>query len=225
MNREDLFKSINELDDSILEQSELPVNVPEKPLWRRFGLAAACLVIVFVALYAAGRSGLFNTLFRFGGSSSGGGEKNGGSYMFYAGPVFPLSAMEPDIDITVDRTIDYDFENSSGMKSKITDDYTVSNQSAEERTVTLLYPFAACLESRLPEIPVMTVNGTEVVPEPHIGTYPGTFTGATGGENDETTFNLSEPDSWEKYRALIGSGYINSAFDEFPELEQPVIVY
>ena len=235
MNREDLFKSINELDDSILEQSELPVNVPEKPLWRRFGLAAACLVIVFVALYAAGRSGLFNTHIQLGGSDSGGSnsgvsntegrDTNGGSYMFYAGPVFPLSAMEPDIDITVERTIDYDFENSSGMKSKITDDYTVSNQSTEERTVTLLYPFAACLESRLPEIPVITVNGIEAVPELHIGEYSGTFIGATGGENDETSFNLSQLDSWEKYRALIESGYINSAFDEFPELEQHVVVY
>ncbi|MBO4506669.1 MAG: hypothetical protein J5728_09625 [Lachnospiraceae bacterium] len=225
MNREDLFKSINELDDRILEQSESPVNAPEKPLRRRFGLAAACLVIVIVAVYAAGKSGLFNTLLRFGGSSSGGGEKNGGSYMYYAGPVFPLSAMEVDPDITAERIINYDFENSFGTKSKITDDYTVLNQSSEDKAITLLYPFAACLESRLPEIPVITVNGTEVVPEPHIGTYPGTFTGATGGENDETTFNLSEPDSWEKYRSLIGSGYINSAFDGFPELEQPVIVY
>ena len=72
MNREDLFKSINELDDRILEQSESPVNAPEKPLRRRFGLAAACLVIVIVALYAAGRSGLFNTHIQLGGSGSGG---------------------------------------------------------------------------------------------------------------------------------------------------------
>ncbi|MBR6259250.1 MAG: hypothetical protein IKR21_03475 [Oscillospiraceae bacterium] len=240
MNRNDLFRSLNDVDDAVLERSEETIQKKRPPAWLKWGAAAACLAIVVFVGYNAVISGVFS-------ANGGSGGREGMTYMSYAGPVFPLSAMEEAPEIEAERSVDYDFspyistaktyetiENGvsqtrsyEGYRSEsiVTDSYTLKNTSGEDKTMTLIYPFAARLSGDKAEKPMITVSGVPVETKLHIGPYSGSFTGAYGGEDNGETFNLSELSSWEDCRALIEAGYMSSAFDELPELNQPAVVY
>ena len=242
MNRNDLFRSLGEVEDSVLERSEKNTQKKRAPAWLKWGGLAACIVLVVVAGYSVVRFGPL--VFGADGGSGGG---DGETYMSYAGPVFPLSALEAAPEIEVERNVDFDFspyisftktfeyvENGEtvtrsyeGYKSGsiVTDKNTLKNTSGEDKTLTLIYPFAGRLSHDAAEKPVITVNGVPVETELHIGPYTGCFTGGYGETNVGGSLNLSEISSWEDCRTLIDAGYMASAFDELPELNQPVVVY
>ena len=46
MNRKDLYHGFNEVDDDILERSESASQRKKKPVWRKWGVLAACLCLV-----------------------------------------------------------------------------------------------------------------------------------------------------------------------------------
>ena len=46
MNRKDLYKSFNKVDDDILERSETVSKSKKKPMWLKWGAIAACLCLV-----------------------------------------------------------------------------------------------------------------------------------------------------------------------------------
>ena len=49
MNRKDLYQSMNQIDDDILERSEVVVKRKAKPMWLKWGAMAACLAVVVIA--------------------------------------------------------------------------------------------------------------------------------------------------------------------------------
>lgn len=49
MNRKDLYQSLNQIDDDILERSEVTVQRKKKSAWLKWGTMAACLTVVAIA--------------------------------------------------------------------------------------------------------------------------------------------------------------------------------
>jgi len=208
------------------------------PGWVKGLSAAACFVLVVsIGVFA---------LAMMGGRAGGGGSSTGFTYMFYDGPVLPLTLSEENSSITAERNIDFDFspyfpreefyEDSKGeMKPYIqyddeaivTDSYTLTNNSSEDVYVTAIYPFVGSLREK-EFFPTVTVDGIEVTPEINYGQYSGGFTGVWGISNAESegSVNLAPCDSFDSYEKLLSSGeYMTSAFDEFPKLDHHVTVY
>ena len=235
MKEHELLDAVGGIEPEYVRSADRPA--AKKGRAARWIAAAACLCIVAAGAFGAARLGLF-------GASGGSGGSSGITYMSYAGPVFPLTAAEPDPDISATRHIDFDFSPyetrtktiaGSGGEEKtyetyssecvVTDGYELTNRSAEDKTLTLLYPFAASLGSGADERPSVSVDGAPVGTALHVGPYAGAFTGAYGARADGSTVNLAPPASWEDYKALVEAGYQASAFDELPDPDLPVVVY
>lgn len=110
----------------------------------------------------------------------------------------------------------------------VSDAYTLSNPTGENRTVTLLYPFVSSFWQLTDYRPALTLDGAELDTRLRAGPYSGAFQGAIGAENQETgSINLKSFNSWEGYRALLDDGrYQAQALEEFPDLSHiPVTVY
>lgn len=111
---------------------------------------------------------------------------------------------------------------------EVTDSYTLTNPTGEDRTVTLLYPFVSSLSGLTGHRPALTVDGAEVETTLHVGGYSGGFQGAISGLTpSEGTVNLRGFRSWEDYRDLLSDGsYQERALRDFPDLSAvPVTVY
>ena len=112
----------------------------------------------------------------------------------------------------------------------VTDEYTLTNSSQEDQTMTVLYPFAAGLNELAQRAPTLTLDGTELETALHVGAYSGGFegvwNGAIGG-SPEGSVNLDYADSWEDYRDLLSDGtYLQNALGEGLDVSGiPVIVY
>ena len=144
-------------------------------------------------------------------------------------------------DLTeAERQEDLDFYNKhypeggrwkSSTDIRVTDAYTLTNASREERTVSVLYPFAGNLSSLEKARPVLTVDGVELDTTLHAGQYSGGFQGAWEGwpsrRDNPGTLNLDQPNSWEDFRdSLEDGGYLRSALGEWADLSGvPVTVY
>ncbi len=101
----------------------------------------------------------------------------------------------------------------------VTDAYTLTNPTGEDRTATLLYPFAASLSNLSRCMPTLTVDGAKVEPSLHIGSYAGGYEGAWGSEHTEEALNLRQPSRWEDYQALLSDGsYRARAMEAYPDL-------
>lgn len=111
---------------------------------------------------------------------------------------------------------------------QVTDAYTLTNTSGEDRTVSLLYPFAGDLKEVEDQRPVLTADGQTLETVLHAGDYSGGFGGA-GGPESEGRWNLVRLNSWEGYRTLLEGGgyqYQQSAFEPYPDLSDiPAVVY
>ena len=112
----------------------------------------------------------------------------------------------------------------------VTDAYTLTNSSAADQTVTVLYPFASSLSGLAQRTPALTLDGTELETGLHVGAYSGGFEGAwdgTIGGSPEGSVNLDYAESWGDYRDLLSDGtYLQNALGEGPDVSGvPVIVY
>lgn len=242
-----LYNGITGINEDIIEDAQH--FLPEKKSrswmkWSTAAVAAACLclaVCAFWRVYNVARLGFNDQM----GSTSGENRSGEGiTYMSYAGPVFPLSTQSGGNTLIAERNVNYNFspyrtfiENYEAdgktysyeryaTQSIVTDSYVLTNPGQEEQTVTLIYPFAARLSDDLDILPRVTINGETVETILHIGPYSGGFEGSYSVGADMTeTLNLAELDSWEKYKALLETGYQARAFDAFPELTQPAVVY
>ncbi len=112
----------------------------------------------------------------------------------------------------------------------VTDAYTLSNTAGEERTVTVLYPFAASLKTLDTLRPTLTLDGRELDTRLHVGAYSGGFEGAWNGQlagDPQGSVNLKYAKSWEDYRALLADGsYLANALGDEPDFTGvPVVVY
>jgi hypothetical protein len=190
--------------------------------WKRWAALAAVLAVI---VGVGSRS-----FFRMGGSNSTSGGESGcdgaTTFMFYSGPVFPLTLQEENETITAQRDITLDFAPWVGSAQiQVTDGYTLTNQSGESQTVTALYPFVGALYNLAQWRPTLTLNGQELETKLYAGSYSGGFQGADGDEGG--SLNLDELTSWEQYQTLLSDGtYLTRALGESADLTGiPVIVY
>lgn len=114
----------------------------------------------------------------------------------------------------------------SSTDIRVTDAYTLTNMSSEDKTVSVLYPYANRLYQAEDQRPVLTVNGQALDTVLRAGGYTGTFYGPDGPENPKG-WNVGRFNSWEGYKTLLeGGGYQASAFADYPDLSDvPAIVY
>ena len=119
----------------------------------------------------------------------------------------------------------------SSSDIRVTDSYTLTNATDTDQTVTLLYPFVSSLDKLDATMPTLTADGVELSTTLHAGKYTGGFEGAwngtIGGDPNEGSVNLDDPESWEAYQILLSDGtYQKDALEGYPDLSgTPVIVY
>ena len=84
--------------------------------------------------------------------------------------------------------------------------------------MTALYPFAGSFTELAAQRPTVAVDGMNVEGSLYIGSYAGDFQGVWQSDGqggyalDDTTLNLSHPDSWTDYKALLADGrYLDAA--------------
>ena len=240
MKSEKIFEALTEIEDKYIEEAEKE-KLPKRKIsiLKNAGMAAA----FFVGVVALGIIGMLI----IPKASAGGGTNRepGENYMSYAGPAFPLTALEDTDGLSFERSINFDFtpyytynesyEDGNGETvyydawkndAVISDNYTVTNMTDEDKTFTAVYPFAGNISTALSRIPQITVDGKEVETEIKIGPYSGGFSPAWGDENGSESLNLSSLESWYEYKILLESGeYLENAFAENPKMDQPVKVY
>lgn len=153
------------------------------------------------------------------------------SYAVYAGPVLPLTAQGETEGITAQRNVTLDFRDYDGTGSTeaalhVIDSYALANETAEDRTLQLCYPYTATLQE--PQLcPLIWVNGTAVRSELYPGDFAGGFEGPWGSSKPlEGSFNLDLPASFEDYRTLLQDGsYQTRAFTASEFQDQTAYVY
>lgn len=109
----------------------------------------------------------------------------------------------------------------------VIDEYTLTNSSAEDKTVTLLYPFVSSLTDLDARLPTLTADGSELETDLIYGLYSGGFQGVLGADDPEGSANLEPLTSWEGYKALLSDGsYLAAAMADPVDLTGiPVTVY
>lgn len=252
MSAERLFQAIGLVDDDLIEGAAF-APVKKKPVWIRYAAMAACLCLVCMGSFAYLVTGGFHGFGSTAGSSDGAAPGDGGSgiahdsepvgveeairFMSYAGPVLPLTTEGNADGITAERHTDWDFAPTAyedgdprQWGAVVTDSYTLTNTTDTDVTLPVLYPIAATLSDLGEEMtPALMVNGETVDWDLVVGGYAGGFRDA--GVADGSTWNLSYPDSWTDYKALLEDGSYRAAALtgaeglEPSQLNQPVTVY
>ena len=236
---ERLLVQLGEIRAETVEEADEPVpgRQRKRTTWKRWAAMAAGLAVV---LFAAGVFTGAIPLLPTGGNSASSGVNPADSgpttFMSYAGPVFPLTLRSENSGITAEREITLDFapwipaaENGYPRYSTdilVTDAYTLTNTSAADKTVSVLYPFSGALYELAERMPALTANGGPLDAVLHAGGYSGGFQDAYGGSG-ERKLNLAQLNSWEDYKALLSDGrYQGLALGEYPDLSGvPVTVY
>ena len=229
---ERLFGALSEIDEQKIDEA-FPEDRVNRFKWRKWGAIAAALVLAagigsYILPRLGGRAG------SSGAPGGGAGADGASTFMSYAGPVFPLTLREADSGLAARREITMDFAPwipviRDGLQRYSTDilvrdAYTLTNSSAEEKTVGLLYPFSSALYRLGEHMPTLTADGARLNAALHAGGYSGGFRGVDGGSEQ---LNLDQVNSWEEYKALLSDGrYQTAALGAFPDLSDvPVIVY
>ena len=99
-------------------------------------------------------------------------------FMSYAGPVFPLTLAQAEPALSADREVlldcaPYAEENAAAIT--VADRYTIRNDSGEDCTVTVLYPFVSSLSDLDSLRPSLTADGAAVRSTLYPGAFPGWF--------------------------------------------------
>lgn len=150
-------------------------------------------------------------------------------FMSYAGPVFPLTLAQAAPALSADRELlldcaPYAEENTAAIT--VTDRYTIHNDSDEDRTVTVLYPFVSSLSDLGTLQPSFTVDGAAVKSTLYPGAFPGWFGPASPDpELAEERWNLHHAESWTEYQTLLTGSYQADALAPKTLPEQTVYVY
>ena len=241
MKSERLFRILGLVDDGLVDEAVSASPAASKPrrIPRRILGLAACLVLIcgLGLWYRAGSQ--MNTSGGADGAapiagSGGSGHSGGTVFMSYAGPVFPLTALEGGHGLATERTLTWDFAPGAYADgeprqwgAQVTDRYVLANPSEEDVTATAFYPFAGSFYDLAQIRPTVSADGGEIQSELYAGPYAGGFSSAYGAEDpDHGTLNLAHLNSWEEYRALLEDGaYLDRTLAEYPEMDNPVTVY
>lgn len=105
MTRENLYDALTDVKDALVTEAGEAKPARKRANWLKWGGIAAAVALVI------GVGGWWAVSFTHVGSSAGGGGHDDGStvFMHYAGPVFPLTAMEGGEGLTAERHLTYDF--------------------------------------------------------------------------------------------------------------------
>lgn len=229
MKEKKIFDALTEVRDQYVEEARTTSLKKKQAFTRkRWTIAAASLFVMLGIAAMTIRNG-----FPFGGNagSGGAGHTEGSIFMSYAGPVFPLTLKASDDDIIAERNISYDFslateESLRVWGASVKDSYILSNSSTSDKKIMAVYPFAGSFMELGEQLPVVSVDKHQVLPELYAGGYSGGFTGVYGSDNPDGSENILQLDSWEGYKSLMEDGnYQNNAFSPYPELSQQVTVY
>ncbi len=249
MKNEKMYEAIGNINEDYIKSAHAP-RVKRQTVWVKWGAMAACLCLIVGAVIVSGRFILNggNPVVEPPGTEQtyehGASGDNDLSYMYYPGPILPLTVQENGDGITAERNIDFNFspyitqvgsyENKNGVQtyetyraeSIITDSYTLKNETGKDLTVTLLYPYIGALVDIKDNLNI-SVDGFEIPVALHFGKYLGEYEGVWGDEQRESgSVNLKQLYSFEQYAELLSDNeYSKSAFDDLPELNQNVIVY
>lgn len=243
MKRERLFQILGLVDDDLIEEavpaSSAAASKRRTSMGSLLGLAACLVLICGLGLWLRS-NGAMNGVsggadgMAPGAGSGGSGHSEGTVFMSYAGPAFPLTALETGSCLTAERTLTWDFAPGAYADgeprqwgAEVTDRYVLSNPGSEDVTVTALYPFAGNFDSLARVRPAVSVGGAAAEAALYAGPYAGGFSSAYGEEDpDHDTLNLAGLNSWEEYRTLLESGtYRDQTLGEHPVLDVPVTVY
>ncbi|WP_343209400.1 hypothetical protein [Anaerolentibacter hominis] len=230
--QEKIYDAITDVREDLIEEALTTKLQPFQTMWRKWAVIAAVFALVVTAagtgLHLLSRNGAGNPPAQDG--AEGGGSNGNTGFMSYAGPVFPLTLTKQTDGITAERNLVFDFTQSKSgeeqrlWKIPVSDDYSLTNETEEDKTVTLLYPFAG--NFREMNKPVISVDGKVQDTVLYAGPYSGGFTGTGEPEDEGSSLNLEMPGSWEDYKALLENGeYERTAFSDPPVLDQKVIVY
>ena len=156
-------------------------------------------------------------------------------FMSYAGPVLPLSVTGSAEGIKATRDITLDFSNFGKTDSnspfmhntdvKITDSYVLTNETADDMTIEILYPFTGNFSDLRRLLPVITAGDSTLETGLKAGVYSGGYQG-TGPNDAHMALNLNPISKWEDYETLLSDGdYLKRTLDESEALTQIVTVY
>lgn len=248
---ERLFRILGLVDDGLVEEAASPAVSRRRSPRQILGLAACLVLVCGLGLFWFRGDGAMNNAPSGGADSGGmvsegggtdgtatgsgsGGHNEGTVFMSYAGPVFPLTALEEESGLTAERALTWDFAPGAyddgtprQWGAEVTDRYVLSNPGSENVTVTALYPFAGNFDSLTRVRPKVSVDGEEAETTLYAGPYAGGFASAYGEEDpDHDTLNLAGLNSWEEYRSLLEDGaYLDETLEAYPALDIPVTVY
>lgn len=216
MKAPDLIDLIGEVKEEFVQEAKEPRTHLLPRIIKGCSLVAACFLLMVGAM----------TVF----PGAGGGTPSY-SPISYGAPLLPLTTADCAEGITAQREITFDFsgynQNQYYHQCDITDRYVLTNETDEDQTLTLIYPYAGALADLQNDNFSFTVDGTDVQAVLHASPYTGSYMGALGGPNPQDgSSNLRPLIGFDAYEALLSDGsYLNTAFDPLPSLEQGVIVY
>lgn len=216
MKKETLFEAIGRVDDALIEGAAEKKRTVH---WKRWAVMAACLMLVVAGIATFPRMGANMSPGNTGSAADSGPDP----FEFYSGPILPLTAAEGGEALSVKREVTLDFADGISRVG-VSDRYTLHNETTEDVTATLLYPFVGSLRELEELEPELFVDGQTADTVLYAGGYTGDFQGA----GDETTdLNLKQLKSWEEYRELLsGEDYLDRALGEHADLSGiPVTVY
>jgi len=128
-------------------------------------------------------------------------------FMSYAGSILPLTMRGDSEGITATRDVTFDFGGGI-QEARVVDSYTLTNNTNEDKTVTIFYPFAGSFGELYRLLPTIAADGRVLETEVFAGSV------------------ANDMRSWEDYLALLYDGsYLSHAMADAPELSQTVIVY
>lgn len=220
-----MFEILGLLDDDLISEAEddRPTHKYDSRAWKKWAAIAACAVLVMA-------SGIWYLISRNiltpGAGSGGSSHGDSSTFMHYAGPIMPLNVIGNTDGITTVRETYFDFSAYETEQKDlwVTDNYILTNNTAENKTLKISYPFISSIINSKKFIPTLKINGNKLQTDLLIGDYTGRFTGVR--EKDGTTLNLDYIDSWEGYKALLESGeYFEMAQSKKTLADQKVIVY
>ncbi|MCI8422765.1 MAG: hypothetical protein HFF50_04420 [Lawsonibacter sp.] len=119
----------------------------------------------------------------------------------------------------------------SSTDIQVTDAYTLTNTSKEEKTVSVLYPFVSSLSRMDSRLPVLSADGQPLETGLRTGQYAGGWRGTWAGDllldADFGSIDRLYLDSWADYRNLLADGaYLETALEDSPDFSGiPVVVY
>lgn len=222
MSSERLYDALTDIrEEFITEAREHKLKKSRAVVVRWRTVAKWCAIAASLAL-VIGIGGRLLSSMHFGAGGGAAGHADGSTvFEAYAGPVFPLTTIGSAEGITASRDITFDFDGfgeprtaeNGGFISpadiSVADSYTLTNETANDITAEILYPFAGTFSELYKQQPVITAGDTVLETELLAGLY--SSDGFYG---------------WEDYSDLLSDGeYLKQALDDMPELNQNVTVY